>query len=293
MQIPVISVLVLNFNGGKNLLAAVKSIYRSKLTVPFEVIVIDNGSTDKSIEALKKAVPRTKIVKLKRNTGTAAFTLVQDQAKGKYIFFTSDDKLLELFCLQRLYDVLKNNLKIAQACPLLLDAETKKVDVGGTWITPWFYAGKSTEMPKQPITKIPYMGMGLITVDALNNAGHNLYDPSYFFYGEDVDLGLRLKKADFEVVLVQNAIAHHLGDVSAGIWPRDYLIFLSERNSLRNYFKHSGIFKLILLMPLVVGMRVAKILLAFIRGNFKIAVARTRGVITAYREWILSLFGVS
>jgi GT2 family glycosyltransferase len=270
---PEVTFLVLNFNGGKNLLEAVSSIYAQKVDFPFDVVLVDNGSDDGSeVEAIKQ-FPKMHAVLLGRNCGTNAYNKAMYLVRGKYIFFTSDDKILQENCLAECYKTITEISGVGQVTPMLVKP-SGEIDVSNTWISFWFYAGKASEKPVEEVYKIPFIGMGLISREAIQKAGGYLYDGRYFFYFEDVDLGIRLKKAGYVVVMNTRAKATHLGDIASQKLPREQLIFLAERNRMLTFYKHFN-------SPLtycIVGLAyAAKVLYSDFTLDFKKSQARIDG----------------
>lgn len=94
MCVPKVSIIILNWNGGEIVCKCIESVLKTDYP-DFEVILVDNGSTDGSIEKVSKLFekqPRLHILRLKKNTGFAMGNNIGALiAKGKYICFLNND----------------------------------------------------------------------------------------------------------------------------------------------------------------------------------------------------------
>ena len=93
---PVISILIVSFNTAPELVACLESIERGTAAVPHEIIVVDNGSSDGSVEAVRSRFPAVRVLANQENLG---FPKANNQAlplvQGEYVFFLNPDSELE------------------------------------------------------------------------------------------------------------------------------------------------------------------------------------------------------
>jgi GT2 family glycosyltransferase len=251
-----VSFVIISLNGGKTVVNAVKSIKNLKTKCKFDIFLVDNGSNDKSPEEVMKRFKDVDVIKLDRNIGTAAYDKAIKKSKAKYIFFTGGDVELKEDMLDKLVTFLDNNPDAAQAAPKYISYHDRKsIDLAGTWLSRSFYSGvfKHDILGNEEV-QIPYIGTGLIRSSLIKEFGY-LFDNDYFFYGEDVDLGLRIRLLGFKVYYIPDSIVYHIGSVSRTIHKPYYLAFLMERNLLRTFFTTLQIKNIILLTPYVIFMR--------------------------------------
>jgi len=161
----------------------------------------------------------------------------------------------------------------------------KKTDLGGTWLSRCFYSNKFTDdtLGNENI-EIPYVGTGLIRKDFIKRFGY-LFDNDYFFYGEDVDLGLRIRLLGFKVYYIPKSIVYHMGSASRSIHKHHFLTFLMERNKLRTFFKTFTVKNILLYAPYVFLMRLVAIIRDILKLDFLNAFSRLKAIV-----WVFSNF---
>ena len=150
--------------------------------------------------------------------------------------------------------------------------------MGGTWLSRAFYSGafKDDTLGNKTV-EIPYMGTGLVKRAIIKKFGY-LYDEDYFFYGEDVDLGVRLMLSSYKIFYVPSSIVYHMGSISRDKSNASHLTFLMERNLLTTFFKTLEFRNILVLLPYALLLR----LLVFFRDLAKLkfgeAFARIRAI---------------
>ena len=281
-----VSFVIISLNGGNIVVKTVESIKSLKTKYKFDIFLVDNGSTDGSPEKVKKKFKDAKVIKLKKNVGTAAYDRAIKQSKAEYIFFTGGDVELKKDMLDKLVDFLDTNPEVAQATPKYINFyKRNKTDLGGTWLSKSFYSGtfKDDTLGNGAI-EIPYIGTGLIRKSFIDKFGY-LFDNDYFFYGEDVDLGMRIRLLGYKIYYIPISIVYHIGSASRSIHKPYYLTFLMERNLLRTFFTTLSIKNIILLKLYVFLMRFVAIVRDLIRLSPIEAAARLYAIL-----WVLFNF---
>jgi glycosyltransferase involved in cell wall biosynthesis len=133
---PVISVCIPAFNASATLAETLASVWEQSLG-DFEVIVVDDGSTDGTVEVLRRQRdPRLRVHMQGRNLGAAVTTNhAISLARGRYIKFLDSDDLLEPHCLRRLHHVLAQNPKAVMAfCRRKAFLDEPDDELGREWI---------------------------------------------------------------------------------------------------------------------------------------------------------------
>src|SRR3989338_4898017 len=91
----------------------------------------------------------------------------------------------------------------------------RKLVSGGTWASRAMYCGHYQKNDNKKTKIIPYLGGGLIRKSVISKFGY-LFDPDYFIYAEDLDLGLRIRLIVMNIVLVTDALCYHMHSVTTG-----------------------------------------------------------------------------
>ena len=137
-KLPLVSVIILNYNGKRFLNKCLTSVLNSNYS-NVEVILVDNASTDDSIKLVKESFghsPVLIIVKNSTNLGFAAGNNVGlSCSKGKYVVFLNNDTVVEPNWLIELVGVMETNAKIGAAQSKLLSLHNKNFfDSAGDFI---------------------------------------------------------------------------------------------------------------------------------------------------------------
>src|SRR3989338_5855359 len=280
-----VSFVILSHNDGKTAVNAIRSIKSLKTKYKYDIYVVDNGSKDDTPELIK-STKNVKVIKLKKNIGTAAYDKAIKKSKLKYIYFTGCDIEVKQDMLDKLVNFLEKNEDAAQVAPKYINFyKRNKTDLGGTWLSRSFYSGtfKDNTLGNGAV-EIPYIGTGLIRKSFIDKFGY-LFDNDYFFYGEDVDLGMRIKLLGYKIYYIPSSIVYHIGSASRSIHKPYYLTFLMERNLLRTFFTTLSIKNIILLKPYVFLMRFIAIIRDLIRLRAMEATARLYAIL-----WVIFNF---
>jgi len=233
LELFMFSIIIPNYNGKKFLESSLGSIFKQKGKIKKEVIVVDNGSADGSVEWLKRPTAPTfrgeklKVIFNKKNLGFAkAVNQGIKQAKYDYLIVMNNDLKLEKNWLQIMEKAIKRwskKEKIGAYFGKVLDWEGKRLESAGLV---YFSSGKAFNRGNgEPIKKRKYNqeeviwgGSASVIVyrkEALKKVG--LFDPLFFAYLEDVDLALRLNASGFKTVFVPQALSYHKGGGTADL----------------------------------------------------------------------------
>ena len=275
----VISILIANYNGKSLLRVILESI--NKISYPhkggYEVIVVDNNSTDDSIEFLRNNHKSVKIVQNKINAGYAGINAGLNQCRGKYIFFTNNDISLDKNCLKMLLETLEKNKKIGIASPKVVNYFNKNLRSCGTWVSRCFYNGHF-KSNKDFVKDIPYNGIAMIRKEIADKFGY-LFDEDYFIYAEDLDLGLRVRLLGYNVVHIPDAVIYHMHEATMGKNKEYRLVYLMERNLLSTFIKIMSVKNIIFFSPYVIFMRLMAIFKDILTLSFMSAIARIMAIL--------------
>ena len=259
LEWPVISVVTVNFNAGPLLTRSVRAALAS--TEPAEVIVVDNGSTDGSVEALRGELggdPRVRILDQGRNTGfAAACNAGMRVARGELVLLLNPDCLVRTDTLATVRAALEAAPEAGMAGCLLLNEDgseqegcRRRVPTPGRAFMRAFglsrlrrragAMGSDFVLSDQPLPSAP------VEVDAISGAFMMVrrsaldavgpLDEAYFMHCEDLDWCMRFRQSGLRVLFVPTASAvHHKGTSSRGRPVR--VLWHMHRGMVRYYRK--------------------------------------------------------
>tara|TARA_Y100000310_G_scaffold94862_1_gene92637 strand:- start:4248 stop:5210 length:963 start_codon:yes stop_codon:yes gene_type:complete len=274
-----VSFVILSFNDSDLVVKAVQSIKKLKTKYSYDIFVVDNGSSDNTPEIIKNKFPNLNLILLNNNIGTAAYDKAIKFSTSKYVYFTGCDIEVRDDMLDFLVDFLEKYNNVVQVSPKYLNYKNKnKIDLGGTWLSRSFYSGIiSSPIQIDMVKEIPYIGTGLIRKSFIQEYNY-LFDPGYFFYGEDVDLGLRIRLTGKKIYYLPNSVVYHKGSQSRKVHNSDYLTYLMERNLLRTFFTNLEFKNIIIFFPYVFIMRIIGIIRDLFKFQFKDSLARVKAI---------------
>ena len=244
-QLPFVSVVVVNYQAPADTARALSAL--ADLDWPadkFEVVVVDNGSGDDSVETLSSQFPQARFVELDRNQGFAGGCNRGVQAaNGDYIAFLNNDARPDPGWIKAALDVFLRDRSIGCVASKILDWDGHNVDFVDSGIA--FYghgfklgAGDPDDHTHETERDVPFASGAAMFVrtDVFREAGG--FDERYFLLFEDVDLGWRLWLLGHRVRYVPASVAfhrHHATLDRYGPWHEQYLL---ERNALFTIFKN-------------------------------------------------------
>ena len=212
-QYPIVSIVFPNYNGGRQSLECVASIAKLSYSQnKLEVIVVDNNSTDGSVEKILKLKTKNlklKIIRNKKNEGFAkAVNRGVKISSGNYLFITNNDVVLERNCLENLLLFLLDHQDVGVVGAITYDRNKLTILHPAPRYNFYFgvfYDSKDTNTT-QEADWIP--GSGLCTSRILwEKLGG--FDEGFFFTYEDLDFCLRAKKLGYKIIYYPKAILWH------------------------------------------------------------------------------------
>src|SRR5579859_1031068 len=131
-----VSIIIINFNG-KNYLEKCLNSLENQIYKKAEIILIDNASTDGSVEFVKKKYPKVKMHINKKNQGFAeANNIGYSFSKGNYILFLNNDTIVSKNFLSELIKTIENDQSIGCVQSKILQMDNKNIlDNVGTFLT--------------------------------------------------------------------------------------------------------------------------------------------------------------
>jgi len=229
---PPASVIILNYNGAallgelldKNLESVLDMTYSN-----FEVLFVDNGSSDGSVEHIRNKFGediRLRIVELKHNYGYATGNNLGARHCSRdteHLVFLNTDTIVRHDLLTRVIDVLEANKEIGSLYP---------------WATPLDGSRKSAWSNERGLLDVPFSGGWCLVIRKKLFEALNGFDDSFFICCEDVDLGWRVWLAGYRNVLLKGSLLRHKGAGTVR-WESPEVFYFQCRNKIFTIFKNS------------------------------------------------------
>lgn len=250
-----LAIVIVNYNTAELLQKCLESVFCTNFDRKFEVFVIDNNSTDNSVEMVQKKFPNVKLIKNEKNIGLAkANNKGIELSDSKYILFLNPDIIVRKYTLNKLIQFMENNPECGiLGCKLLnpdgslqLSCRTfpsfSSIFFKRTFLRN-FFPGKNIvqrylmgDWDHLSTKEIDWLFGASLMVrrETINEVGG--MDENYFLYFEDVDWCYRMKLKKWKVYYYPGAemIHHHQRESAKGlsnmalIHIKSYLYFLRK-----------------------------------------------------------------
>ena len=263
-----VSVVIVNYNAGDAILECIESIFNQAFEAPIEVIVVDNDSSDRSVEEIILRWPHVQMIRNEQNVGfgTAANIGIK-AATFEYILLANPDTRLTTNALHELYAHLSENENAwLSTCKIVNDDGSVKPSysdvpsmlhsfVVATGITSVLrgldWTSGLLKLPKKlqhnsisrrqardDIIQVPASLGALMFFKKSRLAQVGCFTEDYFMYWEDVDLSLKIRKAGGKIYYNGKAtVFHHGGSFDSGVSSRQAMRFM-----VTQYYKSERIF---------------------------------------------------
>lgn len=251
---PAASIIIVNYNGGDGLTRCLDSLNRDPASRRYEIIVVDNASSDGSVDTLDVAYPGAKLLRNRENVGFGgANNLGAEQARGPILAFLNPDTVVRPGWLQALTAALQEvpGAGLVTAKILLLD-DQQRINAAGndvhlTGLTLCRGLSQPFEAYSQPAEVGAVSGAAFaIRRELFLELGG--FDETFFTYFEDTDLSLRARLAGYRCLYVPDSVVCHEYRLRFG----PHKIYYEERNRYVTLLKLYRWRTLLLLAPLLV-----------------------------------------
>lgn len=244
---PHVSVVVVNLNGRHHLQPCFQSLMEQDYPADqLELILIDNASTDGSLELMAERFPRVKVVRNATNSGFApAVNQGVALAHGRYVALINNDTRLNPNWISAMVATIEVGREHNVACvgSQILDWEGQKIDFISSGANFYgfgyqFYHGFPLGATRMSEHEALFACGGAMLVDREIFLAIGGFDEEYFAYYEDVDLGWRLWVLGYRVVITPAATIYHRHHGTSSRLQPYQLHKLFERNALMTVIKN-------------------------------------------------------
>ena len=272
-----ISIVVLNYNGLRYLDDCLSSLAMQTIR-DFEVIVVDNASTDGSVEHIEANFPWVRLVINKKNLGFAGGTNSGIRAaRGELIFTFNNDARADSRLLEHLQkpmsdpNMANSKVGVCAAKMLFPDGRINSAGIcvsrsGAAWDRGMFESDEGQYNLQEEVFGA-CAGAALYRKKMLDEIG--LFDEDFFLYMEDVDLAFRGRLAGWKCIYVPEAVVYHHHGGTAG-FGSDLSIYYGNRNVIWYAIKDFPTRLLITSLPFILARNLAVIPYYALRGQGRV-----------------------
>lgn len=228
-----LSVIIITLNNKKILDDCIESVNRHTGSLSYEIIVVDNGSSDGTGDLVRTKYPGIKLIENGKNLGfSAANNKGLKIAAGRYSVLLNDDTYLKDDAFEKIVRFMDGKQDIGICGPKLLNVDGS-VQRQGSILSAYKWRSKV------PVEVSFILGACMfIRMSAIGKIG--LLDENLFFYNDDLDLCKRAKKAGFKVIYYPSAEVFHYGGYSSKKTTNMKLFVEGFRGGLYFCRKHYG-----------------------------------------------------
>ncbi|HAB89043.1 MAG TPA: hypothetical protein DCF84_00815 [Bacteroidetes bacterium] len=227
-----VSIIIVNYNVKQFLLQALDSVFKNQ-GIDFEVFVVDNHSTDNSIESVKSMFPSVHCIENDKNMGFGkANNQALTKAKGKYVLFLNPDTVIKENTLLTCFQTMESSQNLGALGVRMVDGQGKflpeskrglptlwsslckftglyKIGPTSSWLN-GYYAGHLPENQDNSV-KVLTGAFFFGRTNLIQKIGG--FDEAFFMYGEDIDLSHRVQLEGYDVQYMgSTTIIHYKGE---------------------------------------------------------------------------------
>ena len=268
-----VNVVIPNWNGKKFLKGCLDSLLASKYP-QVEVVIVDNGSKDGSVEFLETEYPQVKLVKFPHNTGfSVAVNAGINHSNGEFLALLNNDTVVDPDWIGEMIKVMREHPEIGSTgCKMLAYDDHSLLDGAGDGYRRGGLPGRighrekdQGQFDQQRYILGPCGGAAIYRRAMLDDIG--LFDDDYFAYLEDVDIGLRAQSAGYKCLYVPSAIMYHLGCGTTGSGYHPLVVKLSAQNNWNTIVKNIPLPLLIKFLPQIIFWQAYYFAVVIVRGG--------------------------
>lgn len=284
-QAPLVSVVIVNYNRAELLRRCLQSVFAQRYR-PIEVIVVDNGSVDDSLDVVRTGFPDARVISLDRNAGFAEGNNIGvREARGEFVVLLNNDSEVEENWLPPLLDLMQDSNVAIAASKVLTDGVPEEFSTMNGTIN---YLGHNIMRQFADLSMIFYAG-GTSLMFRRAEVGEPFVN-EYFLYHEDVCLCWRMRLRGKDIRMAQDSVVYHRGSETTKRQASSLISFYQTRNRILNLLLFYEGWTLLKLLPYLIADALAAVLRAGLRRSRSLP-----GTLKAYiwllthRAWVRAL----
>ncbi|KAB1438212.1 glycosyltransferase family 2 protein [Candidatus Galacturonibacter soehngenii] len=259
MRNNMVSIVIPNYNGIEFIANCLQSLQNQSFE-NYEIIVVDNASSDRSTMYIKEKFPEVKLIELDKNYGfSKAVNEGIKQSASKYVILLNNDTTVDEYFVEELVKVMEESKQIFSCQAKMLQMyDSSRIDDAGDYYCSlgWAFArgkGKSSLL-YQENAKIfaACAGAAIYRREVFDQIGY--FDEAHFAYLEDIDIGYRARIHGYKNRYAAKSVVYHAGSGSSGSRYNEFKVDLASRNSIFLIYKNMPFLQILLNLPfLLIG----------------------------------------
>lgn len=269
---PLLSIVIVSFNTREHIAEGLQAVFNDPPSFPFEVIMVDNASTDGTVEMIRSQFPKVQLIINKHNR---YFSPANNQglqaSRGKYILILNSDVVVNCKALESLINFLETHPQAGAVGPVIRHPSRR--NGGYTRTSYWPQVTLFSIVRRlQPISFFDFKSRktkvstllrdnSVIEVDALSDACLTVryealkqigsYDERMLLYYTEDDLCIRLRQQGWKLYYLTSAEVFHYAGRTARMMPIAKITYLYLRDIFQFVYKYWGLAVALLLVPLL------------------------------------------
>lgn len=264
------TVVIPNYNGIEYIEACLNSLYQG--TVIPEIIVVDNGSKDKSPLLIKEKFPHVQLIEFTENTGfSRAVNTGILASETEFVLLLNNDTVADKDMVKSLESSLEAEPKAFSAAAKMISLQDRsKLDSAGDFYCALGWAfSRGKDKPVQSCMQPGRIfsscaGAALYRRKLFEKIGY--FDENHFAYLEDTDIGYRANIYGYYNIYAPDAGVYHAGSASSGSRHNKFKVKLSSRNSIYLIYKNMPFLQILINLPFLIPGYLIKLLFFTLKG---------------------------
>jgi GT2 family glycosyltransferase len=265
------TVVIPNYNGKHFLKPCLDSLKR-QTEKAFEILIVDNASSDGSVSCIQQNYPEAKLLILDKNYGfSGAVNAGIKASKTPYVILLNNDtEVDENYITEMIKSIEKSDKIFSVSSKMIQYYDREKLDDAGDLycLLGWAFqrgVGQNVSAYTEPASVFTACaGAAIYRRKVFDEIGY--FDESHFAYLEDIDVGYRAKIYGYRNEYCPTAKVYHVGSGTSGSKYNSFKVRLAARNNIYLNYKNMPVFQLILNFPFLLAGCLIKQLFFIKRG---------------------------
>ena len=254
-----VTIVIPNYNG-KHFMEPCLSSLSEQTYKDFHILVVDNASSDGSIEYMEENYPDIELIKLQKNFGfSKAVNIGIQHSRTPYVILLNNDTTVDTRYVEEMVKAIEKSPKIFSVSSKMIQMyHPELIDSAGDLYTllGWGVC-RGCGRPVSNYTKYDEIftacaGAAIYRRSVFDEIGY--FDENHFAYLEDIDIGYRARIYGYYNMYCPTALVYHVGSGTSGSKYNSFKVKLAARNNLYLNYKNMPALQLVLnFIPLAIG----------------------------------------